>query len=247
MTKSLRLLFALSILIVPHACFGLTLADLKVQIRQHLDDRADPKVRYSDTMLLHFINEGQRDIVNRSWCLQKTMAQSLSVRTTYYALPTDMIAIQEVNFFETTTKRTRQLEEKTERALYQENPDYARQRGAPSYYFVRHSTYGSTQLELGLTPVPSSSSVLGIMYVDYYNQATDVSVSTDVVLNGFNHLYPYHTSLVNYVVGRIKMFQGDVTGGAAYMAIYDADVKRMIDRLGQLPNYTPGFQVGTGK
>lgn len=220
---------------------ALTLLDLKNAVRQHIQDQANPTVRYSDTKIIEFLNEGQRDLVNQTWCLQKTTSQSLTARTTYYSLPTDLIAIQEFNFQEAVAGRKRPLEEKSERGMYQNNPDYERISGPPFYYFVRNSTSAATQLEYGINPVPSTGTALGTLYIDYYNQATDLSANSDVPLAGFRHLYPYHSALVYYAVSRAKMASGDGLGADYYMKLYQGMVALMIDRLGRMPNYNPSF------
>lgn len=224
---------------------ALTLGQIKVDIRQKINDRADPKVTYSDTIMNSLINEAQRDIVNRTWCLQKTLSQSLSTRTTYYSFPTDFIAIQEFSFKETATNRKRLLEEKSERSLNQENPDYERQRGPPFYYFVRNSTWTDTVLEYGLNPVPSATAQLGTIYVDYYNQPTALSSNSDIPFDSMYHLYPYHSGIIYYVVSKIKLLEGDVASATAYNQLYEQMIALMVDRLGRAPNYNPSFGIGT--
>ncbi len=241
MKKIIRYLIALFLLGIWVPSFALTLGNIKVQVRRHINDKADPKIKVTDAEILAYVNEGQRDMVNRSWCLQKTYSQSLIARTTYYSLPTDLIAIQEFNFQETATGRKRPLEEKSERYMYQTNQDYEKQTGPPFYYFVRYSTSGATQLEYGINPVPSTSTTLGTVFIKYYDQASDLALNSDIPLAGFQHLYPYHTALVYYAVSRIKMTQGDGAGSDAYEKMYESLVALMIDRLGRMPNYNPSF------
>lgn len=236
----------LAFLAGPVHSHALTLGDLKVSIRQRINDRTDPVLRYSDTMLLTFINEGQRDLVNRTWCLQKSTSIALVARTTYYSLPDNVIAIQEFNFRETTTSRTRQLAEKSQRALYQENPDYERQPGPPFYYFTRPVPSGFS-LQFGINPVPSTATALGTALIQYYNQSTDLSTNSAVPLDGDLILYPYHSALVYFVVAKIKMMEGDTNGAAAYEQMYGAQVTLMMDRLGRMPNYNPGFSGPSGR
>ncbi len=240
MKKIARYLVALLLLGVCVPAHALTLSDIRVTVRQTINDRSDPQLTYSNTILNLFINEGQRDLVNQTWCLQKTTSQSLSVATTYYTLPSDLLAIQEFTFLDS-TGRKRQLEEKSERGIYQSNPDYERQVGPPFYYFVRRSTSTGTSLEYGINPIPSTASATGTVFVKYYNQATDLSVSTDVALGGFKHLYPYHSALVYYTVAKIKMLEGNTVAAESYMKLYQMMVALMVDRLGRMPNYNPSF------
>ncbi len=222
---------------------ALTLKDMKIQIREQIDDRSDPRHRYSDTALIYMLNEAQRDMVNKSWCLEETYSTTLSLRTTYYNLPTDFVAVKEFNFVES-NGRTRQLEEKSERVLYQSNPDYARQSGQPMYYFTRFSTTTATQLEFGLNPVPATASSTGTIYLKYYAQATDLSSNSDIPLGGFRHLYPYHSALVHYAIWKFKLLMGDPQGATVYLAMYENEVKTMISLLGMRPNYSPSLSAG---
>lgn len=247
MKKITRGLVALLLLGICVPSWALTLGDIKVQVRRHISDKADPKIKVTDAEIIAYVNEGQRDMVNRSWCLQKTYSQSLSARTTYYSLPTDLLAIQEFNFMESATGRKRALEEKSERSMYQDNPDFERQTGPPFYYFVRYSTYGATQLEYGVNPVPSTGTALGTVLIKYYDQAPDLAVSADIPLAGFRHLYPYHTALIYYAVSRIKMTHGDGGGADAYEKMYEGVVALMMDRLGRMPNYNPSFGASSSR
>ncbi len=239
-------LAALTLWLGTQVSLALTVSDVRSAVRRYVRDTASStsQRRYSDATLLLYINEAQRDVVNRTWCLQKTSSQSISVGTTYYSLPTDLIAVQEANFRETSTGITRQLTEKSERALYQENPDYERQRGPPQYYFIRNSTSAAAQLEYGLNPVPSTSTQLGTLLLDYYNQPADLASDSDIPLSSYRYLYPYHDTLIYYAAAQIKIIEGDTEEATALLNLYEARIKLMLDRLGRMPNYNPGFQVG---
>jgi hypothetical protein len=221
-------------------------------IRVRIADMADPKQRYSDAYLYALVNEAQREIVNMTAPVTKHTTQELSVRTTYYTLPVDLVGIVEARFTETTTGRTRLLEEKNKRSLYQENPDWERQAGSPMSYFVRQATStaanitGQTRLEFAITPVPSTTTTLGTVTFEYYYYPAALSAETDIPFSGRVYLSPYHPLLVNYVVSQIKMIEGDVTGAAAYRKMYDDMLVTMAQRVRDMPNYNPGFR-GSGR
>ena len=247
--RALRIsLIALFIGLTALPCGAESLLDLSVKIRQLLDDKADPKVRYSDLTLRNFINQAQRDVISKTACLTNTTSQSLSVATTFYQLPSDLIWIQQVTFVDT-AGRTRELEEVAERSFIQANPDWERQSGAPMQYFVRDSTGSSSStdvnLQMAITPVPSTTSATGTMYIRYSNQATDLTAATAIPFDGLRYLYPYHEALVYYVVGQIKLIEKDPATAAVYMGMYEASLKSMKEQLGSMPNYAPGFSGGT--
>lgn len=222
---------------------ALTLGDIKVEVRRLIDDKANPKIGYTDAEIISFVNETQREIVNQTWCLQNTATQTLSVRTTYYALPDDMLAIYQVTFRDS-AGRTRNLEEVTEKSLWQDNPDYERQSGQPFSYFVRQSTAATDyELQIAFLPVPSSSTATGTARIDYYNQATSLTGNADVPFDGILALYPYHYALVYGTVARLKLLDAEPEDAKNYMTLYTASVQLMKDRLGAMPNYNPGFKA----
>lgn len=240
--RKLLLALALILLTCSAPADALTLGDIKVEVRRLLDDKADPRIGYTDAVILSVINETHREIVSQTWCLQNTTATSLSVNTTYYALPNDLLAIYQVTFRDS-TGRTRNLGEVTEKSLWQDNPDYERQAGQPMSYFVRQSTASTTYaLQIAFIPVPSSTTATGTARIDYYNQSTDLSANTDVPFDGVRILYPYHYAIVYGTVGKMKLMDGEPEEAKAYMTMYTSAVQLMRDRLGQMPNYNPGFR-----
>ncbi len=227
---------------------ALTLGDMKVQIRQRVNDRADPKLRYSDSVLNGFINEAQKDVVNDTWCLQNTTFYMLAAGTTYYNLPNDYLAIMQVNFRES-NGRIRSLEEKSKRALFDENPDWARQTGTPVNYFTQVSTSGTsvnTTLQIVYIPIATSAST-GTAIIDYYSQVTTLASDSDVPLNGFRHLYPYHHAIVDLVTYRIKMIEGKAEEAKAYFELYSARIQAMVNRFQSSPNYFPNVSAATSR
>lgn len=233
----------LFVFLSPSFVLGATLSELRTGVRRHVRDNTSVTGirKYSDAMIDSLLNEAQAQTINASWAIEKTSGIALATRTTFYAFPSDYIAIREFDFQETTTGRTRQLEEKSERVLRQENPDWARSAGAPIYYLTRLSTSGATTVEFGVTPVPSTSTQLGTALIKYYATADDMSADADVPFNGLAHLYSWHHILQHYAVAQLKMYEGDTNGSAAYMQFFSAEVQNMVNRLGMRENYFPSF------
>jgi hypothetical protein len=238
--KKLWLLF----LVLAPACppvHSFTLGDIKTEVRRITDDRADPGIDYTDANIVSIINQVQRDVVNQTWCVNKSTTITLSVATTYYATPTDFINVYQVAF-KNASGRWINLEEVSERAERQSNPDFERQPGSPTRYFLRQN---STGLEMGVLPVPSSSTTTGTIRADYYAIPTDLSANTDVPFNGLVHLLPYQEVLIYGTVAQLKLFEGDTAGATAYSTMYTNLLALMKSRLGMMPNYNPGFGGAT--
>lgn len=225
---------------------ALTVADIKVEVRRYINDKADPRIKVTDAAILTLINETQREIVNQTWCLTNRTTTNLTVNTTYYSLPNDMLAINHVEFKDS-VNRTRELTEVSEKGNQQNNPDYERQVGPPMQYFVRDSTSSTiTTLQISYLPVPNTASSTGTVNIDYFNQAVDLSGDTDVPFDSLRYLYPYHYTIVYGVVGKIKLMQND-PAAATFIQLEQASTKLMMDRLGRMPNYAPGFSPATTK
>lgn len=225
---------------------ALTLGDIKVQVRRIVADKSNPQIKFTDAELVSYVNEAQREIVNRTWCIGNRTTQLLTAHTTYYDLPTDLIAIAHVDFFDA-TNHTRELTEISEKAERESTPDYERIIGQPMQYFVRDSTGATaTTTQIAFLPIPSSTTSVGTATIDYVATAVDLAAATDVPFNGMKILYPYHYSLVYSVTAKLKSIKGDPSA-AQDLAMAQSYIALIIDRLGQMPNYNPGFRPATSK
>lgn len=210
-------------------------------VRRIVNDIPDPKVRYTNGFLIGILNIVQRDIVNQTWCLQTMTGVTLQTGTTYYSLPTNMLAINQVDYTDS-TNRTTELIEVSEKALRQENPDHERTAGKPTNYFVRYSTYQAVTLQIGFYPAPATSASTGTVRVRYYHQAATLNDDDDQIpLDGYRILIPYHDLLTYGAVAKIKMMEGDTAGASFYSQLYLSGIAVMKDRFERMPNYGPGF------
>lgn len=223
---------------------ALTLSDAETEVRRLIRDTATSVSlqRYPNATIDSFLNQAQKEVVTATWCLQASTSVVLSAATTYYSLPSDVIAVKLVRFKDSTS-RTRNLTETSYKALYENNPDYERQTGPPMQYILRYSTSAGTSLQIAFLPIATTSST-GTATVDYYDQATDLSSAGDVLLNGFSTLIPYHESVVYQAVSKIKMIEGDTASAGAYLQLYQASIQAMNSRLGERPNLNPGASAG---
>lgn len=226
---------------------AMSLSDMRTQIRRNVRDTSSDTTlqTFSNAYLLSYINQAQRDINSYVWAVKATTSTTLSANTTYYDMPDAFLAAEQVVWTKTTTGITSELEEISERSLRQRNPDYERQTaGPPVEYFIRYPKDGSDNLELGVYPAPNSTST-GTLKVDYVAEPADLSGDTDVPFDGYEHLTPYHNSIVHLVTSRLLLIKGKTVEAQAYNALFQSDLDAMASRLGMKPNYNPSM-IGGG-
>jgi hypothetical protein len=238
-----RLLFLLAIFAAPGYC--LTLSEIRTQIRREINDvpGVPSERRYGSSTLNSFINDVQREVNSMTWAVEASSSITLVAGTTYYFMPSNMIAPVRVVFSDSNNVKTT-LREDSERSVTENSPDFERNSvGKPTRYFMRQSKSGGTDLEFGIIPVPNSQST-GTIRIDYIVQPDDLSLNSDVPFNDLVHLKPYHHTLVWGVVMRIKMLEGDSVGAQVFATLYDKSVQLMRDNLGKLPNFHPSTSSG---
>lgn len=252
MSKHLkRALFACLLCFAWVPVHALTLAQIKTEVRRALRDNPSDtaRQRYSDAVLLDFINQAQREVVNVSWLAEKTTSYVLSAGASYYQLPEEFLAVSQV-YFRNTQNQTFELEELSQKALYDQMPDWDRQQGEPVQYWVSQatatSTLNPTTMRISYIPIPTRTST-GTVTLWFLHQTADLSSDTDIPFEARRHLYPYHLTLVYHVVMRIKIIEGKIDEATTYQTLYANEIGIMKDRLGRAPNYTPGMIGGSRK
>lgn len=217
-----------------------TLSQIRTEIRRNLRDTDSSRQRYTDAVLLDFINEAQREVVNATWLGEKTSSYILSPLTTFYSLPTDLIVITNVDFKDR-GNTTLPLQEMTLRGLNARNPDWRRTQGTPLEYYVDKATT-SSQLQISYIPIPTSQST-GTVTIRYYYQVPDLSSDSDVPFDSKRHLYTYHQAIVYHATMRIKMIERRIDEANFYATLYNNYLAIIRNRLGDLPNYNPSVGV----
>ncbi len=232
----------------------LTVSQLNTEIRQNIKDNPSDtaRQRYTDSVLLAYLNEAQREIVNITWPAQKVTEYILTPYTSYYALPSDFLAASQV-YFRTGQTNVIELEEYSQKGLYDSftNWQYTRGGGSPSFYWVSNSTQASNTagaywpLQISYIPIPNTVST-GTVTLWYYAQVSDLMNQGDSPFDNRRELYPYHQALAYYVTMRLKIIEGKPDEATAWQALYAGAVTIMKDKLGRMPNYTPSMQAGKG-
>lgn len=243
--RILKTLLIATLLALPVCAKALTLSEIETQIRRATHDTSSDSTlqTYTDTVLDAYINDAQREIVNLTWCVQKSTSYALTALTTYYALPSDFIAfVPGKVLFEDNGGQQYQLQEYSEAKIYQTEPDFENtSSGPPSHYFLRYPGDTSDDLEIAYLPVPTATST-GTVTAWYYYQPADLSSDSDVPFEGVSTLVPYHWGIVAHVIARIKALEQKTDQATFYLQEFQRIVTTMADRLGRAPNRSPSAQ-----
>lgn len=222
---------------VAHA---LTLTQLITQVRQNIRDTATSASlqRYSDSIITGYLNEGQRDVVNQTWVISKSTAITLVAGTTYYSLPTDLIAIQRV---------TQEYESLPEVTLEQQDADanysaWESTGGAPTYFFQDKSQTN----KIGIAPYPTSGNT-GTLRIIYFAYATDLSGSSDEPYLALDRFDGWHDLLVLYATYRILYIEAMWDKARAFKEQYDARVMLLRQNYGARPQLVPEVPIKVQK
>lgn len=244
-----RIILSLFVFLAGYSpAIALSWSDLRTQIRVAIRDNPSDssRRRYSDSLLLQFANEGQREVNNLSWACDTSQTYVLTPLTTYYALPTNLIAVHQA-YFKDRTGNLIELVEKLQRSLYDAFPGWDQSHGSPIYYWVSSSSGTSATvsnpLQISYIPIPTRQST-GTVTIWYYNQPTDLSSDNDIPFDAQSDLIPYNMTVAYHVIARIKLIEARNDEAVTYQGLYQTSVAIMKDRIGRAPNYTPGVRAG---
>lgn len=224
-----KLLF---LLLISNPIYALNLSDIRDEVRLRVKDDG-VSTRFTDIQIDSLSNEGQRDIVNATWVIKKSTSISLVSGTTFYSLPTDLIAISRV------TWRNRNIYEATLTKLDSDfnNSAWLDTGGPPRNYYQ-----DMTQPDMvGFYPWPNSSSSTGTVVINYFSQGTNMSSDSDVPFNAEERYKPYHDLIVFYDCYRLHLLEGEVDRATLYRQEYESRIVLMRDRVGSIPNFLPSF------
>lgn len=225
---------------------ALNLADIRTEVRRQMRDTDATRRRYSDALLLDYINEAQRVVVNATWLSERTTEYTLVANVTYYNLPVDLLAITNV-YFKNKQNNKIKLEANSQKALYGKNPDWERQKATPFEYWLSNATSpvvsATSTLKISYIPIPDWQST-GTVTVWYINHVQDLALDTDVPFENRRYLYPYHVLLSYHVTARLKLIERKIDESTVYFNMFNAYLEQMKGRLGEAPDYTPSFGVG---
>lgn len=244
--KTLKVILLLLCFLASRPLHALTLSQLRAEVRRTMRDTSvnAEDQRYSDETIRLYLNEGQREVVNLTWLSEDTTEYALTPRTTYYALPADLISVEQIKFIKQ-GQTPIFLNETSRMDLKRNQPAWTTVNGVPTQYYVSQATFSmsnsSSSLMISYIPIPTTQST-GTVSMMYYSMMDDLGADTDIPFNGKRNLSPYHMSLVYYVAARLKMLEGVSDEAAAYTQVFNNYINTMKARLGDLPGYTPSAQ-----
>ena len=192
-------------------------------------DTVGTRQHFSTTSIAGFINEGQREILMGTHCMQNTTTFMLTPGTTYYPMPTNYLVIERV------TIGYKMIPQMTPAALDSQSLGWEYASGYPNRYFINFS---SRDL-IGFAPFPQTSTDTDTIKVDFDIQANDMVVNGDLPYNGINEFQDYSHGLAYWAASTIEQVDNQPNRAAYYMSIFTNVSKIMSVRCRDLKNYLP--------
>src|SRR3990167_3837539 len=216
-----------------NACpsYCLTLSGIRTLTRTLVNDSGTSRRRFSDSQLNTWINEAQRQVSARTYCIEISTSFELVSGTTYYATRSDFLSVRRLTY------KYFELPETTPAALDGRATIWETSKGGPINYFVRFSSRNM----IGFVPFPNAVTDTGTIRMDFYAYASDLSAGTDTPFNAINELTVYHESLAFYAAGIAAAIDGRTDIAGLYFQRYETTIKLMEERCRARPNYTPGL------
>lgn len=187
-----------------------TASDLTTEVRVLIRDPSETgRTRFSNTQILTFLNEAQKDAIGYTLCIRKEYSFDSVSGTVYYSLPEDYISIDRV-----LSDGTR-LEPKTLLKLDQEDTTWESDSGTATAYFTNYSS----RTKIGIYPYPASATSTSTIKVEYYAQIYDMSTSSEP-FNGISDFTPFHQMLSYYAAAQLLYIDGVNTTADRYFNRY---------------------------
>lgn len=224
-----RLALLTALVLSPVVSEARQLSSLITDARLLASDNGSSRRRFTDAQITAFINDGQSQAISRSWCVQKSTSFQLASGTTYYATPSDFVAVRRI------TKDKLNLQEMTPAGLDGRSRGWENSSGPPTYYFLNYSTRGV----IGFAPFPGATTDTGTVKMDYFARVADLSASTDHPYNGIIEMYDFHHGLPYYAAFKMALIEGRINESNAYLTQWEIVLKTMGERCTDRPNYLP--------
>lgn len=225
---------ALFLLLLSLPAEAITLSTIRADCRVLIQDTGSTRNRFSDSQLLRFINEGQKDLVQFAKPIRKSTQFELVAGTTYYSAPADFLVPIRI------TRSHQLLPELSVQGL-DKQISWQTVGGLPINYFVNHSSRSL----IGFYPFPNSSTSTGTIRMEYSGQATDLSGDSDQPFNSIVELQPYGYAISLFCAYRGQVLNGNTQIAQAYYAEYSQLRNMLASDAFSRPNYKPGA-TGSG-
>ena len=183
---------------------------------------------FSYTQAIHMLNQAQKMLVSDNHCIEQSITFNLVPGTTYYPMPSNYLTINRV------TVGYKWIQEMSPAALDGRSRGWEQASGYPTYYFVNFSSRGL----VGFAPWPQTATDTDTVKIDYYINANDLLLPTDIPFNGIGELTAYQIALSYYLAG-IMDLAGGSQKGPALMAIFNQMAATLKNQCMNRPNYLP--------
>lgn len=200
------------------------------------DPSATGRARFTDAQVLEYLNEGQRDAIAATLCIQKSSTIVTSSGTIYYALPSDFMQVVRV------TSDDERLEEKSPAKLDIANSKWETETGTPENFFVTFTT----RTYIGIYPYPVSGSSTETVKIEYYAQADEMT-SGSTPFNGITEFTPFHQMLPYYAAAQMGYIDGLINQADRYFQRYAVYRQQFNDYCRARPGYFPSVNVAPNK
>lgn len=212
--------------------YALTASEIISQARILLNDSSSDtgRQRFSDTQLLQFLNDGQREANVFSWVLRSSYTLTLTGGTTEYALPTDFLTTWRA------TLNGSKLDQTSFNQLDAESTGWQVARALrPTKYYV----YLASTSVIGFFPAPTTST--GTVAVYYIQQPLEITSLSSSPWNGWLILSPYHSGLIYYVAYRGYMTLLNDKVAMTYFNEWTLYVNSLKEATLKMPDFNPGM------
>lgn len=205
-----------------------------------IKDTSTTRQRWSDTQLTNLINEAERDVENQTLIIQASTTVSLIVGTSYYVMPSDFLDYFRVVYVSSMAASNSTVLQET--SLYQldslnQNINWKTITGIPINYYQDPASPGS----MYIYPVPSTSTQLGTVEVNYVQKFSPLVNTTDQPFNSLPRYQDYSDLLIYYPAAVVFAVEGESEKATNYFTLYSSRIATMIKTVGRKPNFIPGF------
>lgn len=228
------------ILVLSSTGWGLQLSEIRSSVRLRIRDATTDtnNQRFSNSQLNDIINEGQRDVINKTWLLTATTFFGLTLGITEYNMPDDFLAPIRV------TVSSRTIAETSYNGLDQDSTDWTVRTATPTSYYLNHNRT-QDQVYMGFVPKPSTTSVNSV-FIFYAREAPTMTSDTNEPFDGKEVYNQHHETLVDYTTGICWLIQGRHDLAKLYMELYTNRTEFLRRNAALMPNFNPALRGDRG-
>jgi hypothetical protein len=223
----------------------LTASDVLTRARTYLRDQdtGANRQQFTDTTLLQFLSDGQREANAQNWLIVSSYTITLVQGTTEYSLPSDFIGTMRVWVQNTQSSSYVKIDQTSFDQLDARSTGWSSATGQPTLYYFDRS---SQTVQIGFWPAPSVANSTGTVLIYYVQQTQDVTATTAQPFNGNLLLQPYVTALAYYVAYRGFMTVEETDMANAYLQYWVSFLQMMRQGTTKMPDFNPGFVGNRG-